>query len=188
LIDIHTIEYYIVCNKRTKSRGSIFNVGRRVKKMKKYESYEIYDIADFFIGKESMTPRKLQKLCYYAVAWGHALLNKSIVRGTQSEFQAWVHGPVSPLLYKKYRGNAWGVITSPERNLKLDEKTLDLLESVWMTYRELSANALEALSRTEIPWKRARAGCGDMERSTNVIDIEDMKECYCRFMDVMMNR
>ena len=33
----------------------------------------IFDVADWFLSKEAMTPKKLQKLCYYYKAWGLAL-------------------------------------------------------------------------------------------------------------------
>ncbi len=34
----------------------------------------IFDVADWFLSKEAMPHKKLQKLCYYYKAWGLALL------------------------------------------------------------------------------------------------------------------
>ena len=65
---------------------------------------DITQLADWFLSKESMTPKKLQKLCYYAVAWGYALLNRRIFN--DDEFHAQIHGPVSPTLYHTY-GEKW---------------------------------------------------------------------------------
>ena len=97
------------------------------------KKYSIFDISDWFLSKEAMTPKKLQKLSYYFVAWGYALYNASLISDTV--FQAWVHGPVSPELYNKYREYGWNDIEQKEDNSKLfDSKTLELLESVWFTY------------------------------------------------------
>ena len=35
--------------------------------------YSVFDIANWFLLKEEMTQKKLQKLCYYAQAWCYAL-------------------------------------------------------------------------------------------------------------------
>jgi uncharacterized phage-associated protein len=117
--------------------------------------YSIFEIANWFLAKESMTSKKLQKLTYYAEAWSNALLSTSIVSDT--EFEAWAHGPVSPELYEKYRDFGWNNIPQNSSPVNIsDEKTLDLLESVWLTYGEMSANALEAQTHVEAPWKNAR--------------------------------
>ena len=59
--------------------------------------YSIFDVSEWFLSKESMTPKKLQKLSYYFEAWCHALFNRSLINDTR--FEAWIHGPVSPELY-----------------------------------------------------------------------------------------
>ena len=74
----------------------------------------IFDIANFFRSKESMTHKKLQKLVYYAYAWYIALYNEkssNIVNKLclDTKFEAWVHGPVSRILYNKY-SNSYGII------------------------------------------------------------------------------
>ena len=55
---------------------------------------------------------------------------------------------------------------------------MELLESVWFTYGDKSANELEALTHSEDPWKNAREGLKEMEPSDKPIDTEDMKEYY----------
>lgn len=54
----------------------------------------------------------------------------------------------------------------------------ELLERVWLTYGEQTANALEALTHTEQPWKEAREGLLPNERSHIAIDPETMKSYY----------
>jgi len=124
-----------------------------------------------------MSHKKLQKLCYYAVAWGYALLNRAIC--LNDEFQAWVHGPVSPTLYEKYKGSGWIELT-PEDDYKdsFDNVTTELLESVWLTYGEQTGNSLEALTHSESPWIKARGSCGQEDRCTTPINVKDMKDYY----------
>lgn len=136
----------------------------------------IQDIADWFLTKEPMTHKKLQKLCYYAVAWGWTLMNKPIAQN--DEFQAWVHGPVSHVLYTKYKDNGWNNLPQPEKTKDLSEEVAQLLESVWVTYGDKGGNELEALSHKELPWVNARKGLPDFDLSIEPISPEDMKSYY----------
>ena len=139
--------------------------------------YSIFDISDWFLSKESMTPKKLQKLSYYFEAWGNALYNMSLINDTK--FEAWIHGPVSPKLYYKYQEYGWQSIPQKEDNSsKFEPKELELLESVWLTYGDKSANELEALTHNEDPWKNARKGLGEYDSSNREISTEDMREYY----------
>ena len=141
------------------------------------KSTDISDVANWFLAKESMTHKKLQKVCYYAVAWGWALMNKDIA--TNSEFQAWVHGPVSPTLYSTYKGIGWNLIPQPTVGVvELSQDVTDLLESVWLTYGDKSGNELEALSHAEKPWVEARNGLAASERSEEPIATDTMKTFY----------
>jgi uncharacterized phage-associated protein len=136
----------------------------------------IEDIADWFLMKEPVTHKKLQKLCYYAIAWSWALMDKSIV--SNDEFQAWVHGPVSPVLWKKYTGNGWNIIPKPESTMEMPSDVQELLESVWITYGAKSGNELEALSHAELPWRKARQGASNNAQLTTSIDTGVMKAFY----------
>ena len=143
----------------------------------------ILDVASWFLSKEAMTHKKLQKLCYYVQAWGLALYNKELI---DSEFQAWVHGPVSRELYNKYRSNGWEDIPKLESfqpcNTQFfsDEKNLHLLDSVWLTYGDKSGNELEALTHQEAPWINARkkAEVKENEPCNEIILSDDMKVFY----------
>lgn len=142
-------------------------------------AYSIFEIADWFLAKESMTPKKLQKLTYYAEAWSQALLNRSIIEDTS--FEAWAHGPVSSILYDKYREYGWNDIPKKESHSDIDdEKVKEVLEAVWFTYGDMSANALEAQTHEEDPWLAARkiAGAEEGERCNQIIPGETMREYY----------
>lgn len=136
----------------------------------------IQDIANWFLAKEAMTHKKLQKLCYYAVAWGYALTDDYIA--TNDKFQAWVHGPVSRTLYNTYKENGWNLLDQFTSDIEMPDNIQELLQSVWVTYGDKDGNELEALSHIEQPWKNARVGVKEDERSENTIDIDDMKKFY----------
>lgn len=137
----------------------------------------ILDVSKWFLSKDSISPKKIQKLCYYFVAWGYALLDKQLVE--DDDFEAWINGPVSKILYNKYRSYGWQDVPKElYYDQVFDEKSIDLLESVYLTYGDLSANELEALTHTETPWKKARQVLGPYEISDAEISKEDMKSYY----------
>lgn len=139
----------------------------------------IHEVANYFIENGTdITPKKLQKLTYYAEAWHNALLNASLI--DNSNFEAWVHGPVSPELYSTYRNYGWDVIDEPEQKMipTLSEQQLELLNSILETYDGLSGNELEALTHSESPWINARNGLDELEPSRNIISTDDMREYY----------
>ncbi|MGY3725034.1 Uncharacterized phage-associated protein [Granulicatella balaenopterae] len=142
--------------------------------MKSY-SYKI--VAQWFLSQEAMTPKKLQKLMYYFEAWGQALFSEKMIADT--EFEAWVHGPVSPELYREYKGFGWRDIPQGKNNDEVfSDKVLDLLYSIWATYGDKSANELEALTHIEAPWRNARQGYAETDNCNVKIKAEDMKEYY----------
>ncbi len=139
------------------------------------EQVPIHTLAEWFLAKESMTHKKLQKICYYGVAWGWALLNSSIIE--DDKFEAWVHGPVAPKLYRAYKDCGWNDI--PLGKTKVVPNAIkELLEAVWLTYGDKSGNELEALSHSERPWRQARKGLPDEARSTEPISPAVMRKFY----------
>lgn len=141
------------------------------------KQYPIEVVANWFLSKESMSPKKLQKITYYAEAWSNALFGCNLIN--DSKFQAWVHGPVSPELYRKYKSYGWSLIPkNNDSNIELDSETLNLLESVWVTYGDKSANELEALTHLEDPWKNARNNLNDDQPSNALISADDMRNYY----------
>lgn len=134
----------------------------------------IFDVARWFLSKESMSHKKLQKLCYYAQAWSYALNCRPIAEAT---FQAWIHGPVCPELYQEYR--RYGFDAIPKASVPaFSQEDQELLEDVWETYGDQTANALEALTHTELPWQKARVGYASNEKCEIEIDPHDMMEYY----------
>ncbi|MBQ7502967.1 SocA family protein [bacterium] len=143
--------------------------------------YSVFDIANWFLSKESMTHKKLQKLCYYAQAWHYTLLDEPLF---SERIEAWVHGPVIPALYKKYSDYGWIDIPKYSGKLKdFNNKTLDILQTVLNTYLEFDGDMLERITHAENPWKEARKGLPPLATCTNEITLESMKAFYRQLYD-----
>lgn len=146
---------------------------------------DIGDVADWFLLKENMSNKKIQKLCYYAQAWSLAKLDTDISKNCT--FEAWVHGPVNMKLYKKFKSFGWRSLKIIESDIEMVtdkvnsifcEEQKEVLEAVWDTYGMLSADELESLTHEEAPWKEQRKGLNPFENSRNEISVETMKSYY----------
>src|SRR5688572_8488221 len=97
------------------------------------------DIADWFLAQadpragDSISHLKLQKLLYYAQAWALVLLDQPLFA---ENFQAWVHGPVLPSVYRKYQGSSYEPLPPPASVPRFAPEIETLLEDVFRLYGE----------------------------------------------------
>lgn len=137
----------------------------------------IYEIAKYYLIKEPMTHKKLQKMCYYSQAWYLALKKVPLM---DAEFQAWAHGPVSPELWHKYK--VWGGlrISSYEGfpEFKGGEKIMRFLDKIYLLYGKYTGEELEELTHEEEPWLKARGGIPEGIACRNRISERDMRKFY----------
>lgn len=142
-------------------------------------------IADFFIlqadseSGDVMTHLKLQKLVYYAQAWQLAIKKKPLFNNI---IQAWAHGPVCPVLWKRFKDYGYNPIpaTSIMSGSKLSKGDQDHLNDVWSVYGQFTAKRLEEMTHSELPWIEARKNAPEYQASTNVISHSSMKEFYSK--------
>ncbi|EGT1937145.1 DUF4065 domain-containing protein, partial [Listeria monocytogenes] len=91
--------------------------------------YTAKDLANWFLAKESMTPKKLQKMLYYAYAWTLTLTNEKeddlSNKLFPEKFEAWVHGPVIPEIYHEYKRYGYTNIPKQENTIDLDNKDIE---------------------------------------------------------------
>lgn len=148
--------------------------------------YSVYDVINWFLSKDSMSPKKLQKLLYYAYSWDLVFENNSSETITSrlfdNDFEAWVHGPVIPEVWSEYRENGRSAIDKIEGNYDnyFDEDTLDTLNQVWEEYGQFNGNQLESLTHQESPWINARRGYLPLDRCNEPISDKDIFECYIK--------
>ena len=139
------------------------------------------DIANAFIWLAAQTDvainvYKLQKLMYYAQAWYLGVYGKPLF---DTDFQAWIHGPVIPDLLDKYqRQFSWETIVEKIEQPKLPQKIGEFIEEVAEAYFEYDDETLERMTCGEMPWLEAR---GDLPRDESchaIISQESMKKYY----------
>ncbi len=130
------------------------------------KQYTAKQIAQYFLAKTNeeegdlISNLKLQKLCYYAqglalAARGQALFPEPI--------EAWLHGPVVPVLYREFR--AYGSNAIPAAN-DIDLSVYDaadrmILDDVYDFYGQYSAWRLRQMTHQESPWRDAYVEDGD---------------------------
>ncbi len=151
--------------------------------MKNSVNYE--SVANYFISLSNetgnlITNLKLQKLVYYTQAWALAINNEKIF---DSDFEAWVHGPVLRELYAKYKKFQWKPIDenvgdSIEILASMPEDVRSVVKEVTDEYFGLSAYELERLTHAEEPWIKARKGVEASELSRNIISKDSMRSYY----------
>lgn len=117
---------------------------------------------------------KLQKLLYYAQAWNLVFTDEELF---DEDIEAWVHGPVVPKIFRRFKAFQWKTIDEPVTPLK-DESVRNHLDEVLNVYGDLSARQLERLTHSERPWIEARKGLALDESGNTVITPESMKSFY----------
>lgn len=152
----------------------------------------IEDLILWFILRQSMSQKKIQKLCYYAQAWSLVFLDKDIINGIK--FQAWVHGPVNLEIRKHLIRFGWNNIEVSDEYYKIYNKTkkalvkdidskfsasqLDVLNQVYNVYAKFDANQLEIFTHKELPWKEKREGLEVLQPGKRIISNKTMKTFY----------
>ncbi len=147
--------------------------------------YTYDEVADWFLskGEGKISPKKLQKLVYYAYAWTLTLLNDSVDSLTNKlfddgHFEAWVHGPVIHELYNEYAEYGFNNISEYKSQPTFTEDIEDVLNQVWDVYGKYSADQLENMTHQETPWQNAREGLSPLDSSSNIITDKDIYNCY----------
>lgn len=130
-----------------------------------------------------MTPKKLQKMCYFAYAWFLTLANDDINNLTlflfSNKFQAWVHGPANLELYQKYKDYGYRDIEQYNGDLyNFSPYTCDILQQVKDVYGVFSADELEAISHQETPWIQARGNLSYYEPCYTVLEDKEIYKYY----------
>lgn len=147
---------------------------------------EINDLADYIItklseGGESLSNLKLQKLAYYCDAWHLAFKGEKLV---DSDFQAWIHGPVSRELYDRFSSTK-----SLYSDISIENRSEDFqlesvasvsghIDTVLESYGKFSGAQLEEMTHRELPWIEARKGYRPSQRCENVLDNEVITKYY----------
>ena len=142
----------------------------------------IFEIAQAFLSFESMSHKKLQKLCYYAQAYHLAVNSEPLM---DCKFQAWKHGPVCPELYQDYK--TYGYFNIPRVKMPLtiekNKYVKSFLKDIYDIFGDMSADELEDMTHREEPWMIARGSLEEWENSGNEISNKIMENYYSKYLE-----
>ncbi len=136
----------------------------------------VFDVANYIIDKtEKLTAMKLQKLCYYAQAWSLVWDEAPLF---DNKIEAWANGPVIPDLYREHKGQYYidHLAAGDSNNLSPEQK--ETIKNVIDFYGKYNSQQLSDLTHMEAPWRDARRGLPDGERSNVEIPPAAMQEYY----------
>jgi uncharacterized phage-associated protein len=118
-------------------------------------SASVLDVAQYIIERiKPLTAIKLQKLVYYCQAWSLAWDDAPLF---PEEIEAWANGPVSPILFDKFRGlyniPDTSKVGDSEAMTSVQRETMDIVLDF---YGDKTSHWLVELTHLEEPWKNAR--------------------------------
>ena len=138
------------------------------------------------INLEDTTNMALNKLLHFAQISNYMIYDKPLF---DCESQAWIHGPVYPSIYQKYKKYKKDVILPTIKNdklLNLDKREKEILDKVITYFGCYSATALRNMSHVENVWLDARVGLNDDEASNQAIKLKDLEK-YAQKLKEMLD-
>ena len=129
-------------------------------------AYNVLDIANKLLKKatcsgddELMSNMKLQKLLYYQQGFHLAYFGKPLF---DEDMEAWMYGPVVPVVYEHYKVNGSKGIEPKEDEILLSNKEEALFNEVYRIYGIYSATGLMNMTHSEMPWNSTPTGTGNI--------------------------
>lgn len=149
----------------------------------------------------SVSPLKLQKMLYYTQSWYMVGFGRTNTLFADTP-QAWVNGPVYPVIYQEYKDKTAGMCEhlhaedfgcSEDRladeaqamatKMNLSQEEIDCIENVVILYGSKSQNQLIFLTHSESPWSNQREGLTPFAYSTKEISHDSMYDYYKKRYD-----
>jgi len=167
-----------------KNKESVGNVAytrskEQIKRLNEVKTSKLEQVANYIIQFDEITPLALQKLLGF-VQGISSLINERMM--FQDMCQAWIHGPVYPTIYDKYKSYCAQVIepVADTEDLKtlIDEDDKKVIDLVMRTFGLYNGKILEFISHKQEPWIAARSGCLPEERCDNYILNDSISEYY----------
>lgn len=129
-------------------------------------------VVDYILsGCRDITPLSLQKVLYYVQGFHFAFYRSFLFA---EDCEAWVHGPVYPEIYDRYKSYCFNPIDqiykSDSSLLSLEEKIL--LDNIVRYVCCYSGKTLESFTHAETPWVTARKGLTSDINSNAIIQKE----------------
>lgn len=138
-------------------------------------------VSNYFLSKVPMTNKKLQKMLYYAYSWyivnnNDSNVIKNVLFSEQPE--AWIHGPVFPTIYEKYKVFGRDFLPVYKEKIEFDEELEVFLDEIITVFGEFDGDQLELMTHNEEPWKNARSSLENDVPSNKKIELFDIYNYY----------
>lgn len=165
------------------------------------ETRDIKDVARYLgvslLSKGlSVSPLKIQKILYYTQSWYMVFFGRENTLFAENP-QAWVNGPVYPVIYREYKDKAddmCGHLHAADfgctdetlaetaaalaTKMHLSDDEIGCIDSVVMLYGSKSQNQLIFMTHSESPWADQRKGLSPFDYSRREIPLDSMYEYY----------
>lgn len=144
------------------------------------ESMEKIDhiVKYLLVSCSDITPLALQKLLYYSQGFFVAFTGEYLF---QNNCEAWVHGPVYPNVYHKYKNHGFNPIEEDRKrftDFELTRVEMEVLDNIIRNFGCYSGKILEKMTHVETPWRQTRMGLADDANSNRVIEKELIEEYF----------
>ncbi|NTW54251.1 MAG: SocA family protein [Chlorobaculum sp.] len=136
-----------------------------------------HDVARYFIAlsagsdEEGISNMKLQKLIYYAQGYHLALHDTPLFA---EPIEAWMHGPVCPEVYHRYKAFKSAPIYAPSEDdftAIFSPEQIELLDEVYEVFGQFAAWKLRDMTHEETPWRYH-------EKNASVIPHDEMRNHF----------
>ena len=182
LDDPNTMHEYLEKNKDLITSVAYKRTLGKIMELKLIEDQsKIYLISKHIIARmEDITPLALQKILYYIQGFSTYFFDRPIFNDNA---EAWVHGPVYREIYDRFSYYRYNPISKNEFESyneidSLNAKEIKLIDSVINNFGVYSGKTLEKMTHTTIPWEEGRKELREEEYSSNIIDIDTMKDYF----------
>lgn len=154
--------------------------------MKHLPAVVVADLIRLYLARHSQTATnlKLQKLLYYSQGWFVAITGDALF---EDNIEAWVHGPVVPPVFRRFRDYRWNFLPAIDWTPELKEAshfsvnayTVGAhIDQVVRLYGGFAGPDLETMTHRETPWIIARKGLAADTPSNAVISIQSLKDYF----------
>lgn len=183
LLDNELLFMEMVEKNKDKLKDTAFKkIVQRYQRLRELSNSKILQIANYIvISLEEVTPLALEKLLFFSNGVNYALNGTQLI---SEQCQAWMHGPVYPVIYNRYKKYGYKPIDDGIRSgrgcmlSKLTDKEIEAINLVINTFGLYSPKILEKISHSQEPWKEKRVGIKEKDAGTEAISEVAVKEFY----------
>lgn len=146
-----------------------------------YGKKKIDFVIQYLLSKESdISHLALQKLLYYIQAFYYSIFGTEIF---SDNCYAWMHGPVFPDVYSRYKEYGCEPITIMSTDFsdvvsELSEDEIAVINAVESSFGQYSGTVLRKFTHNESPWIEARGSLLPTDKCSNIINREQINKYF----------